>query len=132
MKPALKHPVDEDDWQAVAGEYAGQALEELLPDAKDALAAGKPLAEVAESLTEDVRERTETYLFHHVKDTGMMYRETTYRYCPTLPGYRRRYKELSITDVPDELLDVPELVPDLGERVMKALTAHAVESAENN
>lgn len=127
MNPRLKHSVDTDDWAAVAKNITEEVIEEYLPDAKQDLAAGKPLEEVVSSLTEDVREFTGERLLNHIDSTGMMYHKTRYAYCPSLGGYRKRYYPLSASDVPDELLDVDALVPDLEDLVRRALIQATVE-----
>ena len=132
MEARLRHSVDGDGWKAVARAAAQEAISEFLPDARESLSAGKPLAEVAATLTEDARELTREILFNHIRSTGMMTPKTRIRYCPTLPGYRRRTYTLTMADVPDELLDVEELVPDLGEMAMRALAGEPAETVENN
>lgn len=123
MEARLRHSVDEGEWSAVARGYAGDELPGMVSDAREALAAGRPLAEVVDTLTEELRSRTEDHLFAHVKRTGMMDCKTRLRYCPTLPGYRRYRYPLTRSEVPDALLDVPALIPDLREMVAAALTA---------
>lgn len=132
MEARLRHSVDGDGWKAVARAAAQKAISEFLPDARDSLSAGKPLAEVAATLTDKARELTRDLLFNHIRSTGMMTPKTRIRYCPTLPGYRRRTYTLTMADVPGELLDVEELVPDLGELAMRALSGDPVETEENN
>ena len=132
MEARLRHSVDGDGWKAVARAAAQEAISEFLPEARESLSAGKPLAEVAATLTEDARELTRGILFNRVRSTGMMTPKTRIRYCPTLPGYRRRTYTLTMADVPDELLDVEELVPDLGEMAMRALAGEPAETVENN
>ena len=132
MEARLRHSVDGDGWKAVARAAAQEAISEFLPDARESLSAGKPLAEVAATLTEDARELTRDLLFNPIRSTGMMTPKTRIRYCPTLPGYRRRTYTLTMADVPDELLDVEELVPDLGEMAMRALAGEPAETVENN
>ena len=123
MEARLRHSVDGDGWKAVARSAAQEAISEFLPDARESLSAGKPLAEVAATLTEDARELTRGILFNRVRSTGMMTPKTRIRYCPTLPGYRRRAYTLTMADVPGELLDVEELVPNLEEMVIQSLTS---------
>jgi len=89
MEARLRHSVDGDGWKAVARAAAQEAISEFLPDARESLSAGKPLAEVAATLTDEARELTRDILFNHVRSTGMMTPKTRIRYCPTLPGYRR-------------------------------------------
>lgn len=128
MDARLKHPVDGDGWKAVARSLAREAISEYLPDAREGLSSGKPLAEVADALTDKARELTRGLLFNHVRKTGMMTPKTRIRYCPTLPGYRRRTYSLTPSDVPGNLLDVDELVPDLGEMVRQSLESGSVPS----
>lgn len=132
MEARLRHSVDGDGWKAVARAAAQEAISEFLPDARESLSAGKPLAEVAATLTDDARERTREILFNRIRSTGMMTPKTRIRYCPTLPGYRRRTYSLTMADVPGELLDVEELVPDLGEMVAQSLAGEFAGGPENN
>lgn len=87
MEARLRHSVDGGGWKAVARSSAQEAISEFLPDARESLSAGKPLAEVAATLTDEARELTRDILFNYVRSTGMMTPKTRIRYCPTLPGF---------------------------------------------
>lgn len=121
MRPRLKHRPDDAEWAEMARSSVKESIEELLSSAADELRGGKDFDSVLDQFADDVRERTEDCLFHHVDDTGIMYRKTTYRYSYSLGGYRRWHYPLSHSDVPDELLDVETLVPDYREMAKAAL-----------
>lgn len=121
MDARLNHQVDADKWSEKAKSYAEEKIEEILPSVRQRIAEGEDIERLIEETVEEVRESVKYSLFSYLENSGNIHPKTRLYYSNTLGGYRRRYYPITMSDVPDNLLDVEELVPNLAEMVRNSL-----------